>query len=124
MERWKYYIGLVSFSYCLLICSNKYWGTGLMGLVLCVILLSFVVPEKFSRNTYLYSLFVSEGIQSIENNMYPRIKAISYWNEKWDDGGDTIDLTINSFSETVNIYKELISSPFFLTDAQYQYNEE
>ena len=67
--------------------------------------------------------WIQDALQSIENNTYPRIKAISYWNEKWNDGDKTIDLTLNSSSETVNVYKEIISSPFFLTDAQYQYNE-
>jgi beta-mannanase len=72
-------------------------------------------PEMGNKSEWL-----GDTLQLIENESYPRIKAISYWNEKWNDDDDTlIDLTIHSSSETTEIYKELISSPFFISSVQY-----
>ena len=63
--------------------------------------------------------WIQDSLQLIENGTYPRIKAISYWNEKWNDGDDIIDLTINSSSKVKDIYKTLISSPFFIPTLRY-----
>jgi beta-mannanase len=68
------------------------------------------------------SEWIQDALQLIENGTYPRIKAISYWNEKWDDGADIIDLTINSSSKVDDIYKELISSPFFTSTVKYKFS--
>ena len=78
------------------------------------------------------SAWIQDALQAIENGKYPRIKAISYWNEKWNDctiicipdlnGG--IDLKLNSSSASIDTYRKLISSPFFLTDAQYIYQKK
>ncbi|MDN5845022.1 MAG: glycoside hydrolase family 26 protein [Candidatus Nitrosocosmicus sp.] len=74
-------------------------------------------PEMGNKSEWM-----REALQLIENGTYPRIKAISYWNEKWDNGDNIIDLTVNSSSEGVDIYKELISSPFFISAVQYEFN--
>lgn len=66
--------------------------------------------------------WMQEALGLIENGTYPRIKAISYWNEKWDDGENIIDLTVNSSSEGVDVYKRLISSPFFESAVRYEFN--
>jgi len=74
-------------------------------------------PEMGNKSEWM-----QEALQLIESGAYPRIKAISYWNEKYYDGDDIIDLTVNSSSEGVDIYKELILSPFFISAAQYEFN--
>ncbi|MDQ6724439.1 MAG: hypothetical protein M3Z01_09290 [Thermoproteota archaeon] len=77
------------------------------------------------------SAWLQDALDSIENGRYPRIKAISYWDEKWNDctivcipgfNGE-IDLRLNSSSTSIDTYRKLISSPLFLTDAQYQYKK-
>lgn len=65
--------------------------------------------------------WINEALESLEKGMYPRINAISYWNEKWHEGDNTIDLTLNSSTETTNIFRQLISSPTFLSNAMIQY---
>lgn len=76
--------------------------------------------------------WILNALSSIQSEKYPRIKAISYWNEKWNDciivcvpglNGD-IDLMLNSSSQVANAYKKVISSSYFLTDAQYHYTKE
>ncbi len=69
------------------------------------------------------SEWIQSALQTIESESYPRIKAISYWNEKWEDG-NVIDLTVNSSREVADTFRNLISSSFFLTDAQYQFDGE
>jgi beta-mannanase len=77
------------------------------------------------------SKWIQDALQSIENGRYPRIKAISYWDEKWNDcvivclpklNGE-IDLRLNSSTSSLDTYRKIISSPFFLTNAQYQYKK-
>lgn len=65
--------------------------------------------------------WIQDALQSLESGKYPRISAISYWNEKWDEGDKVFDLTLNSSSETLNTFKELISSPTFLSDVMFEY---
>ncbi|WP_458719700.1 tetratricopeptide repeat protein [Candidatus Nitrosocosmicus sp. R] len=69
------------------------------------------------------SEWIQSALQTIESESYPRIKAISYWNEKWEDS-DVIDLTVNSSREVADTFRNIISSSFFLTDAQYQFDGE
>jgi hypothetical protein len=75
------------------------------------------------------SAWIQDALQSIESGRYPRIKAISYWDEKWNDctviclpgiNGD-IDLRLNSSAASIETYRHLISSSFFLSNAQYEY---
>ncbi len=81
---------------------------------------------KGNKNTW-----IQNALQSIENGRYPRIKAINYWNEKWNDCtilcipglNGMIDMTLNSSKASMDIYKKFISSPLFLTDAQYNYTK-
>ncbi|VFJ13106.1 conserved protein of unknown function [Candidatus Nitrosocosmicus franklandus] len=68
------------------------------------------------------SEWIQEALHLIENGTYPRVKAISYWNEKWENDGDIIDLTIDSTSDSLSTYRELISSPFFISSARSEYN--
>lgn len=77
----------------------------------------FAVIEEPSEGDK--SEWIKNALDSLEDGRYPRIKGISYWDEKWvDQEVGTIDLRLNSSSDTVGIYKEIISSPFFISDIQ------
>lgn len=75
------------------------------------------------------SQWIHDALTSIESGKYPRIKAISYWNEAWDDcptnchNGEQhkiINLRVNSDSQALAVYKKMIASPFFVSKAAIQ----
>ncbi len=83
-------------------------------------------PSEGNKSTW-----IQEALNSIKDGRYPRIKAISYWDEKWNDctivclpkiNGE-IDLRLNSSTASIDTYRKIISSPLFLTDAQYHYSK-
>ena len=81
----------------------------------------FAVIEEPSEGDK--SEWIKNALDSLEDGRYPRIKGVSNWDEKWvDQEVGTIDLRLNSSSDTVGIYKEIISSPFFISDIQSQVN--
>lgn len=74
-------------------------------------LLEFGAMEKDNKKVE----WIKDALQSIEGGRYPRIRAISYWNEAWVNGdGSTSDLTLNSSQEVLDIYKSMIKSDFFV----------
>ncbi|MGB9980054.1 glycoside hydrolase family 26 protein [Methanobacterium sp.] len=76
--------------------------------------LEFGVMDKDSKKAE----WLKEAFQSIESDKYPRIKAISYWNEAWEnDDGSTSDLTLNSSQDVLNTYKSVIKSNYFVDKA-------
>jgi beta-mannanase len=59
--------------------------------------------------------WIKEALESIKNGKYPRIKAVSYWNENWEeDDGTTSKLRIDSSKESLETYKQEISNLFFI----------
>ena len=73
--------------------------------------------------------WIQDTLQSIQSGRYPRIKAISYWNEKWNDCtivclpglNGVINLKLNSSPKTVEVYRKMTASPFFVTEPNYIY---
>jgi hypothetical protein len=73
--------------------------------------------------------WIQDALQSIQSGRYPRVKAISYWNEKWNDCtivclpglNGVINLKLNSSPKTVEVYRKMISSPFFVAEPNYIY---
>jgi hypothetical protein len=67
--------------------------------------------------------WIKDALHSIESGRYARIKAISYWDEKFtDDKLGTIDLRLNSSPQTAEVYREIISSSFFVSKPAYVLN--
>jgi len=48
-----------------------------------------------------------------------KIKAISYWNEAWEDNNDLINLRIDSSPESLEAYKNAIKLPVFISELQF-----
>ncbi|MBV9179189.1 MAG: hypothetical protein JO297_19330 [Nitrososphaeraceae archaeon] len=72
------------------------------------------------------SQWIHDALTSIENGIYPRIKAISYWNEAWDDCPENchngelhkiVNLRVDSDPQSLDVYKKMIASPFFVSKA-------
>ena len=70
--------------------------------------------------------WIKNAVQSVESGKdIPRIKAISYWDEKWtDNNGKTIDLRLNSSAMNVDVYRRIINSPLFLSQPQFSNSNE
>lgn len=78
-------------------------------LILIVISLSCETDEyEGSKSEWLQDAF-----NCIESN--PEIKAISYWNENWEDSKD-VHMKINSSSEALEVYRDNISKDYYVTE--------
>jgi hypothetical protein len=58
----------------------------------------------------------------LEAGRYPRIKAISYWDEMWkyDSTDKVIDLRINSSIKSSEIYKDILNSSYFISVPEFK----
>ena len=61
--------------------------------------------------------WIKNALESVEAGRYPRLKAISYWDEIWkdDSSGKIVDLRINSSNKSSEIYREMLNSSYFLS---------
>lgn len=66
--------------------------------------------------------WIKNALESVEAGRYPRLKAISYWDEIWkdDSSGKIVDLRINSSIKSSEIYREILNSSYFLSQAKFQ----
>lgn len=60
--------------------------------------------------------WISNALQVIKSGKYSRIKAISYWNETWQNAdGSVSDLRINSSPSSLSAYQTNIADSFFVS---------
>lgn len=57
--------------------------------------------------------WISDALDAIKNQKFPRIKAVSYWNANHRDGNEKIDLRIDSSAESLKAYQDKIKDGFF-----------
>jgi hypothetical protein len=58
--------------------------------------------------------WIQNALQSLRDNKYSRIKAMSYWHSIWqDENGNIINMRLDSSPGSINTYKRLISDEFF-----------
>ena len=78
--------------------------------------LEFGVMERNNQKAQ----WIKDALESVESGKYPRIKAISYWNEAWENSDGSIsNLKLNSSDEALETYKKLIKSSFFVDKANF-----
>ncbi len=78
--------------------------------------LEFGVMERNNQKAQ----WIKDTLESVESGKYPRIKAISYWNEAWENSdGNISNLKLNSSDEAFETYKKLIKSSFFVDKANF-----
>src|SRR5206468_1101190 len=65
------------------------------------------------------SSWIGDTLHLLQEDKYPRIKAISYWDEKWNEDREVIDLRINSSHQAAFAYKQAIGSSFFLSQTEF-----
>ena len=63
--------------------------------------------------------WIENAFKAIESESYPRIKAISWWHENFDNSL----LKVNSSAESLAAYKKGVSSSLFVTTANFNSNK-
>ncbi len=63
--------------------------------------------------------WIENAFVSLESNNFPKIKAISWWHENFDNSL----LKVNSSTESLNAYKKGVSSSLFITTANFNSNK-
>ena len=71
------------------------------------------IPNKKSE-------WIKNAFISFESGNYPGIKAISWWNENWEDGRKKVKLRIDSSPESLDAYRQSINSHTFITNSNLQ----
>ncbi len=64
--------------------------------------------------------WITDAFKAITYGRYPRIAAVSYWNEVWvNEDGSTSDLRINSSPEALEAFKENVADTCFTSVVRY-----
>jgi hypothetical protein len=64
--------------------------------------------------------WIQDALGSIKKDRYPRIKAVSYWHESWEnEDGSTSDMKIDSSPKALKAYKEGIADSYFVANASF-----
>ena len=75
-----------------------------------------VVSEK--------ATWIAQTFHTIKTQTFPRIKAVSWWQERWEnENGSISDLRINSSSESLDVFTSSINDNFYQTNAQFDNNK-
>lgn len=83
-------------------------------------LLEFGVAQHPTGNK---ATWIHKAFQAIKNGRYPRIQAVSYWHEKWQNEDGTVsNLRIDSSPAALQAYREEAADPIFVTIASVESN--
>jgi len=63
--------------------------------------------------------WIGNAFASLESNQFPRVKAIAWWHEDFDNSL----LKVNSSTESLNAYKKGVSASIFITSANFYNNK-
>jgi hypothetical protein len=76
------------------------------------------VLEYGVRQDRAKARWVGRAIASVASGRWPRIKALSYWHERWRNGDGSIsNLHVNSDKKTLKAYRRGVANPIFSTDS-------
>jgi hypothetical protein len=97
--------------------THRFKFFGLMALVLLLVVSTYSCDkDKEAENKK--AQWIEKAFSSLENDKYPRVKAISWWDENFDKSL----LKISSSSESLNAYKKGVSSDKFIFTANFSSN--
>ncbi len=85
--------------------------------LLSVLFLSACDDDDVSENQK--AEWITNAFTSLESGHYPRIKAIAWWHEDFDNS----ELTVNSSPQSLDAYQNGIKSSIFITDAIFENNK-
>jgi hypothetical protein len=84
-------------------------------LILIVFIVLFAGCSSGSRKAD----WIADALQLIREGRYPRINAVSYWHEYWENSAfSTSNLRLDSSEEALEAYKEGIADDYFLTEVE------
>jgi beta-mannanase len=81
--------------------------------VVLVLLYACGGDEDYDYSGHSKAEWIENAFASFESNQYPKVKAISWWNEAWEG----TNLKINSSTESLEAYRSCVSSSTFVTVA-------
>ncbi len=88
--------------------------------VSCTICTGNQEPEMSVKATWIIQAF-----QTVKYQTFPRIKAIAWWHERWEnEDGSISDLRINSSTESLEAFHTGINDTFYQTSAQFDNNNK
>jgi len=68
--------------------------------------------------------WIANSYTSLKNREFPGIKAVSWWHERWEnDDGSISDLRINSSSESLTAFQNMISDSLFVSTLTFVNNK-
>jgi len=87
-------------------------------LFLLVVIFSCSKKKKTTETTNIKARWITEAFQAIDNGDFPRIKAVSWWQEKWEnDDGSISDLRINSSVKSLQAFRRAVQKPVYVSTA-------
>ncbi len=64
--------------------------------------------------------WISDALKAVGSGRWPRVKALSYWHERWKNHDGTYsDLRIDSSTKSKSAYQEGVKHPGFISEPQY-----
>ncbi len=91
----------------------------LHSIFILLFLVSCNIDEPTEFRKPQKSLWIKHAFHALKSNSYPRIKAISWWHENFDNSY----LKVNTSRESLDAYREGVSSDFFVTSAVFESNK-
>ncbi len=83
-----------------------------LSLLLLVLIVGLIACSQTSRKAD----WISDALSSIQSKRYPRVKAVNYWHENWNNSStDKAQLRLDSSPEALEAYKKGIADDIFLT---------
>lgn len=82
-----------------------------------IALLEFAVTDGYAGGDK--GAWIRDAFAAISSGRYPRLKAIAWWNETFEnDNGSTSSLRIDSSPKSLEAYRQAVANPVFVTTAQ------
>jgi hypothetical protein len=90
--------------------------------MICIVILSLTIGTAYPTvaQTTEKADWIAEALSTIANGDYPRIKAISFWADSWEDDGFDVDLTLGSSPEALEAYRDGIASDVYVELPQFE----
>ncbi len=84
-----------------------------------IALLEFGVTDGYKGGDK--AAWIRDAFAAITSGRYPRLKAVSWWNETFEnDDGSTSALRIDSSQKALDAYRQAVANPAFVTTAQFR----